>query len=78
MKREVTKLKAERDILKKLRPTSRRGAYEVRLHREAPGNLAGGMDVRGARCLAWWLLCVADATAQCAQARNGRWSYRIA
>jgi putative transposase len=26
--------------------------------------MAGGMDVRGARCLAWWVLCLADATAQ--------------
>ena len=37
LKREVTKLKAERDILKKPRPTSRRNRCEVRLHREAPG-----------------------------------------
>jgi len=64
LKREVTKLKAERDILKKPRPTSRRRAYEVRLHREAPSGLADAMDVRGARGLARWLLCLADATAQ--------------
>src|SRR5580704_14412854 len=64
LKREVTKLKAERDILKKPRPTSRRNRREVRFHREAPGDLAGGLVVRGARCLARWLLCVADATAQ--------------
>ena len=48
LKREVIKLKAERDILKKPRPTSRRSQREVRLHREAPGDLAGGMVVRGA------------------------------
>ena len=42
LRREVQKLKAERDILKKPRPTSRRSRYEVRLHREAPGDLAGG------------------------------------
>src|SRR3954463_3120932 len=35
LRREVTKLKAERDILKP-RPTSRRKRHEVRLHREAP------------------------------------------
>jgi putative transposase len=52
LRREVTKLKAERDILKKPRPTSRRNRREVRLHCEAPGDLAGGMVVRGARCLA--------------------------
>ena len=37
LKREVIKFKAERDILNKPRPTSRRNRREVRLHREAPG-----------------------------------------
>src|SRR6516165_1761974 len=46
LRREVQKLKAERDILKKPRPTSRRNRHEVRLHREAPGDLAGGVVVR--------------------------------
>jgi transposase-like protein len=64
LKREVIKLKAEHDILKKPRPTSRRSRREVRLHREAPGNLAGGLDVRGARCLARRVLCLAEAAAQ--------------
>ena len=41
LKREVTKLKAERDIPKKPRPTSRRNRREVRLHREAPGGWPG-------------------------------------
>ena len=56
LKREVLRLKAKRDILKKPWPTSRRSRGEVRLHREAPGDLAGGMVVRGARCLARWVL----------------------
>jgi transposase len=64
LKREVTKLKAERDILKKPRPTSRRRAREVLLHCEAPGDMAGGVDVRGARCLARRLLCLADTAQQ--------------
>src|SRR6187455_471957 len=64
LKREVIKLKAERDILKKVRPTSRRNRREVRFHREAPGDLAGGVVVRGARCLAGWVLCLADTAAQ--------------
>ena len=64
LKREVAKLKAERDILKKPRPTSRRRAREVCFHREAPGNLAGRMDVRGTRGLAWRLLQLANASAQ--------------
>ena len=67
LKREVVRLKAERDILKKPRPTSRRNRYEVRFHCEAPGGLAGGVVVRGARCLARWLLCLADTSAQPAQ-----------
>ena len=67
LKREVARLKAERDILKKPRPTSRRSRREVRLHRGAPGGLAGGLVVRGARCLAGWVLCLADTTAQSAQ-----------
>ena len=37
LKREVIKLKAERDILKKPRPTSPRNRREVLLHCEAPG-----------------------------------------
>jgi transposase-like protein len=70
LKREVAKLKAERDILKKPRPTSRRNRCEVLLHCEAPGDLAGGLVVRGARCLAGWLLCLADTTAQSAQPKR--------
>ena len=69
LKREVTKLKAERDILKP-RPTSRRNRCEVRFRCEAPGDLAGGLVVRGARCLARWLLCLADTTAQSAQPKQ--------
>src|SRR6266487_2611043 len=62
LKREVTKLKAERDILKKPRPTSRRNRREVRFHCEALGDLGRGLDVRGARCLAGWVLRLAEAT----------------
>lgn len=47
LRREVAKLKAERDILKERpQPSSQRKRYEVRLHREAPGDLAGGMAMR--------------------------------
>src|SRR6266545_3850553 len=72
LKREVTKLKAERDILKKPRPTSRRNRYEVWFHCEAPGDLAGGLVVRGARCLARRVLCLADTTTQSAQPKRCR------
>ena len=67
LKREVIRLKAERDILKKAAARNRR---EVRLHCEAPGDLGRGLDVRGARCLAWWLLCLADTTAQSTQSER--------
>jgi len=60
LRRELAKLKAERDIQKKPPPTSRGTRYEVPVHREAPRDLAGGMDVRGARCLAKRLPCLAD------------------
>ena len=46
LRRELARMKTERDILKKRRPTSRRTRYEVRLRREAPGDLAGIMDMR--------------------------------
>ena len=52
LKNEIRKLKAERDILRKQRPTSPRTQHEVRVHREASRNLAGDLDVRGARYLA--------------------------
>ena len=70
LKREVTKLKAERDILKNPRPTSRRNRREIRFRCEAPRDLAGGLVVRGARCLAGWLLCLADTAAQSAQPKR--------
>ena len=65
LRREVLKLKAERDILKKPRPTSRRRCYEVRLHRDTPRDMAGGMVMRGARCLACRVLCLANSIAEC-------------
>src|SRR3954463_2947426 len=66
LRREVTKLKAERDILKKAAVDSMDERREVRFHCEAPGDLAGGMVVRGARCLARRFLCLADTAAQSA------------
>ena len=43
LRREVAKLKAERDILKKPRPTSRGSRCEVRLHCETSRDLAGAV-----------------------------------
>ena len=46
LRREVQKLKAERDILKKPPPTSRRTRHDLRVRCEAPGDLAGGFTLR--------------------------------
>ena len=59
LRREVTKLKAERDILKKAAAFFARKRHEVRLHREAPRHLAGGMAMRSAGRLAIRLPCLA-------------------
>ena len=61
LKREVARLQADEASP---RPTSRGKRREVRFCCEAPGDLAGGMVVRGARCLAGWVLCLADTAAQ--------------
>jgi hypothetical protein len=53
---------------KKSRGLLREGIdVKFRFHCEAPGDLAGAMVVRGARCLAGWVLCLADTTARSAQ-----------
>ena len=52
LRKEVAKLKMERDILKKLRPISPRSRCEVRLCSETPRGLAGVVDMRGTRRLA--------------------------
>ena len=82
LRREVAKLKAERDILKKRRPTSRgvrlrppsvrgRGRTgEVRIRRETLRNLAGAVALRGARCLAQRVPCLALPLAQCPGAQR--------
>ena len=73
LKREVIRAQGRTGHPKKSRGLLREGdRREVRLHREAPGDLAGGMVVRGARCLAGWVLCLADTTAQSAQPERRR------
>ena len=73
LKREVQKLRAERDILKKaaayvcaehsfsVTPRIRR---DVRVCGQAPGDLAVNDDLRGARCLAFRFLQLVVATAE--------------
>jgi hypothetical protein len=62
LKREVAKLKAERDSRGLLREGIDVKFSFIAKHRD----LGRGLDVRGARCLAGWLLCLADTTAQSA------------
>ena len=70
LKKEVAKLKMERDILKKKpRPFSPRSRCEVRLRGEAPRGLAGNADVRGTRCVSKRVLRLAGASAEPAQSR---------
>src|SRR3954462_10473685 len=60
LRREVTKLKAERDILKKARPSSPGKRHELRLHCEAPDHLAGGMAMRSNGRFPVGLPCLAE------------------
>lgn len=54
LRREVHKLKAERDILKRPPPSSRRKRHEAGLHREAPEYLANFYLRRGHRYAMRW------------------------
>lgn len=58
LKKEVARLRIERDNLKKPRPISPRNRREVRVRGEAPSGLADGDAVRGARCVSQRVLCV--------------------
>jgi transposase len=60
LKKEVARLRAERDILKKASLFSRGRCYEVRLHRQTPPHLAGQLAVRGSGGLAFGLQCLAQ------------------
>jgi transposase-like protein len=61
LRREVAKLKAERDMpQKRPQPTLRGSRHEVRLHSEAPFRLAGGVALRGGRRIEVWLPCLAE------------------
>src|ERR1700728_5253630 len=71
LRREVAKLKAERDMpQKRPQPTSRGSRHEVRLHCEAPLRLAGGMALRNAWRIEVWLPCLAETEPLCALARG--------
>ena len=67
LKKEVAKLKMERDILKKPRPTSPRNRCEVWLRGDAPRNLARGIDLRYPRYLVQRLLRMAHPCTEQAQ-----------
>ena len=63
LRKEVARLKAERDILKKPRPTSRGTQYDLRVCGEAPSGPAGIVDVRDALGLTIRLPCLAQSLA---------------
>jgi hypothetical protein len=60
LNREVTKLKAERGIPKTARLLREGINVKFGFIAKRRGDLAGGLVVRGARCLARWLLYLAD------------------
>lgn len=66
LRRKLARMKAKRDMLKKRQPTSPGTRYEVRVHREAPWNLAGVVYLRSARCFAQRLSHLAGSSTQCA------------
>ena len=67
LRKKFAKLKIERDILKKPRPTSPGNRCEIRLCGEAPSGLAGGIDMRDARCLAQRLIRMVEQAQKPAQ-----------
>lgn len=52
LREENVRLRMEREILKKRRPSSRRSRDEIPLHRRSPRPLAGVDSMRRADCLA--------------------------
>ena|ERR1700677_3716504 len=70
LKREVAKLKGERDILKKAAAFFARTRYEVRVHCEAPEHLAGGVALRSAGRLTVGLPRLAQQDAEQADPRR--------
>jgi transposase len=64
LRREVVKLKAERDILKRPQPTLPGTRYEVRVHCKAPFDLAmkrdRGMALRSAGGFSFRFPCLAQ------------------
>src|SRR5215831_9061261 len=72
LRRENDRLRTERDILKKLWPSSRNRRDEVPLDRGPPGYLAGVCHERGAERVAVGLLRVAVTAGQPTQDRQSR------
>lgn len=68
LKRELARVKMERDIIKKRSATSRKTHREVRLHCPAPYGVAGQGDVPGDDCPSHWVLRLGGAFAQPAEA----------
>ena len=66
MRRELAKVKKERDILKRRSATSQPTSSEVRLHRQISHHLANANDVSFAWRIEQWLLRLARPASKCA------------
>ena len=66
MRRELAKVKTERDILKRRSATSQPTSSEVRLHRQISNDLANANDVSPARRIEQRFLRLARPTGKCA------------
>ena len=64
LKAEVARLKAERDILKKLRRSSPGSRCELRVHQAACERLPGHVALRDTRCVRRRLLLLAGASTE--------------
>ena len=58
LKRELTRVKKERDFLKKRWRSSRKNRSEVPHDRALPRRFSGSYDVPASQCLVEWFLCL--------------------
>ena len=72
LRRELARMKAERDILEKAAAHFARTRYKVRVHRKASRNLAGVMDLLGAPGFLAVSRAVAFMLGSCARRAPGR------
>lgn len=64
LRREVAKLKVERDILKRPQPTLPRTRFEARIHCKAPFDLADSMALRSAGSFSFRFPCLVQSSSE--------------